>query len=170
MEYPDPITVIDNFLSESDHKGILDYCKKAKYAVGGGDTFGSKYPSGTWHTLSIDHNITEFFKTEIIKRYESLQNSNIFHAGINCYLPRELTFFHEDFVKGQHPYTILYYPNVEEYDLNEGGWTEILYEERIVGIQPKPNRLLFMDSRLTHRATPFRSNLRFTVTFRLSNF
>jgi len=169
MNLPDKITVLDNFLSKEDHKGIYNLCKSVGYYVGGGDVQESGEPSGMWYPLKNNTAVKEFFRSEIEKKFEGFKKYTITHSGINCFMPKEIPYFHTDGYSGENPFTILYYPNLKEYDLSEGGCTEILHNNQIIGIQPKPNRILFLDSRLEHRATSFRSDLRFTLTLRFNS-
>lgn len=168
MNLPEAVTVLDNFLSKEDHKGIYSLCRGVSYFVGGGDSKEYNEPSGMWYCLEKNNTVKEFFKSEIRKKFQGFKEYKMVHSGINCFMPKEIPRFHTDGYTGEKPFTILYYPNIEEYDINEGGCTEIVYENKIIGIQPKPNRILFIDSRLEHRATSFRSNIRYTVTFRFN--
>ena len=79
--------------------------------------------------------------------------------------PNEASHFHTD-CKLENTYTGLYYANTEEWNYDEGGETQFLIDDEIYGILPKPNRMILFDSRLLHKATPFRDRHRWTIALK----
>ena len=147
--------IIDHYLSRDEWTYWWDYVQYvATYKAGEKDhEFADEV--GMVHELDIN-NLNTFPK--------NIYGSKLHRAYINCYAPRELAYFHED-SEDPDAYTMLYYP-CPEYDIDEGGATELILDNKIVGIMSKPNRLLTFKSNVTHRATPFNSFQRYTVALK----
>ena len=60
---------------------------------------------------------------------------------------------------------MLYYVN-DEWDIEMGGETQFLIDNEIRGILPLPNRLVYFDANILHRATSYRSGHRFTIAIK----
>ena len=135
-----------NFLTVDQYKYICDYIYNTDY----------HYTSKDQVMIGdLDDTCLDFFPTEINgRKYKRHQ--------INCYTPRSLAVFHVDTEDNEQATTLIYYP-CPTYDLDEGGTTEILINNQIVGIRPICNRALVFDSSLIHRATPYRNYPRFSV-------
>jgi hypothetical protein len=56
----------------------------------------------------------------------------------------------------------IYYLN-NIWDINDGGETHFYINDQITAIPPIPNRLVYFDGTLLHKATPFKNRHRFTV-------
>ena len=63
---------------------------------------------------------------------------------------------------------MLYYP-CPTYELDEGGETQLIINDEILGVRSKTNRLLIFKSDIVHRATPFKSHQRYTVALKYTN-
>ena len=140
--------VRDDFLSVSQYQYIDDFVRnKAKYRYRYQDTV---------MTGELDDEGLSYFPKEINGR-------KYVRHQINCYTPRSLAVFHVDLYEEESScLTLVYYVN-PTYELDEGGWTEILLNDEITSIRPVCNRALIFDGGRFHRATPYRSHPRFTV-------
>ena len=155
------INVYDNFLSPEDHVKVNEYVKSSPYYYGILDP-GYDIPTGVSHKLDLDHNITVVLDSLLRNHYELPQLSTIY---TNLFRPNEASHFHTD-CKLENTYTGLYYANTEEWNYDEGGETQFLINDEIYGILPKPNRMILFDSRLLHKATPFRDRHRWTIALK----
>ena len=81
---------------------------------------------------------------------------------VNCFAPSENPHFHVD---GIHGITILYYVN-DEWEIEMGGETQFLIDDEIRGILPFPNRLVYFDANILHKATSYRTGHRFTLALK----
>ena len=73
--------------------------------------------------------------------------------------------FHQDNYD-EDSLTCLYYVPVESWFLDDGGETQFILNEEMVGVLPFPNRMVYFDSILMHKATSFRNRWRFTVALK----
>ena len=80
---------------------------------------------------------------------------------VNLFVPKEVPYFHTD-SEEEGDLTFLYYPN-DNWHFNDLGSTEFFVNDQVIGVPPIPNRLIYFDSQLKHRATTFRSDHRFNV-------
>ena len=146
--------IIDDYLSISDYEYVRNYVQDATYKHGEVDHVGS-YSIGMVHELPIDNDL--YFPTHI-------NNYPLKRAYVNFYAPRELAVFHVD-ADDPKSTTLLYYP-CPTYEYNEGGTTELLINDNIVGVRSIANRLLAFKSNILHRSTPFKNYPRWTVAFK----
>ena len=91
---------------------------------------------------------------------------NIYRAYINCFAPREIANFHQDCADGYDAVTFIFYGNELYTGLNEGGATEFYLDDKIIAIPPVPNTILKFTAWVWHRATPLKSDHRFTYAFK----
>lgn len=152
------LSISDNFLSEDEYKQVIDYCVNAKYTYGEVDTTETP-PTGMVSEILPEEKIYDLFSSKIENKYEQLSKDKIYRMYVNCFSPNENPYFHTD---GETGVTALFYPTIE-WNLNEGGETQFLTDENIIGILPIPNRIVFFDANIPHKATSFRSNYRFTI-------
>ena len=150
--------IIDDYLSISNYEQIRNYVQDATYKHGEVDYVGS-YSIGMVHELPINKELN--FPTHI-------NNYPLVRAYINFYSPRELAVFHVDADDPQST-TLLYYP-CPTYELNEGGATELVINNNIVGVRSIANRLLAFKSNILHRSTPFKSYPRWTIALKYNEF
>ena len=157
------IQVIDNFLSQEEFNFVLNYSKSALYAYGETDDKNHP-PTGLVHNITKSKKIYKLFEN---KTKAFVSNHKLYRMYINCFAPSENPYFHIDCSdeKDDDEVTFLYYPN-ETWDLNDGGETQFFIDERIYGIAPIPNRLVYFNANLLHRATSFRDRHRFTVAIK----
>ena len=152
------ITISDDFFTEEDYKKVVHFCKTAKYTYGEVDN-ESTPPTGMVSEIPVESEIYSLFADTIQNKYEKLLPDNIYRMYVNCFAPSENPFFHTD---GESGITALYYPT-EEWNIQEGGETQFLTDENLCGVLPIPNRMVLFDAPIPHRATPFRSQHRFTI-------
>ena len=151
------ITVKDNFLSSEEHETVLQYCLSSMYTYGETDTETTP-PTGMIHEIE-EKEICELLKS---KTQTLAGDLNLERVYINCFSSSENPYFHTDGLEG---ITFLYYPQ-KNWHINDGGTTEFFLEKQILGIPPIPNRIVYFDANIEHRATPFRDRHRFTVAIK----
>ncbi len=157
------INVEDNFLSEEEHISVLDYCLDAKYAYGEYDR-PELTPTGMISEISETEYVYHLFQKKIKPFTEGLELDRMY---INLFSPSEKPYFHTD--SGVHSdITFLYYPN-DIWNLDDGGATEFYIDGNFVGVAPLPNRLLYFNADIPHRATTFRSRYRFTLAVKYTD-
>lgn len=179
------IVISDNFFDSDSHRIIFEFCQTAKYEVGETDMPGGP-ATGKVSNIFPDSSYYSSFDLAIRKDFKQVRDKNLFRMYINYFDPGENPYFHLDGDKGQDAKTFLYYPNLS-WDINDGGETQFLVnkdfsrnhwpyvspylekkhtpetEDEIVGILPKPNRLIMFDAEIWHRATSFRDKPRYTI-------
>jgi hypothetical protein len=153
--------VYDNVLKPEEHALILNMCKKSNYKHGVYD-IKEKGPSGLDCQLDPHSYPTDILLDKVYELKPELQGKLI-RVNINYFVPREVPYFHIDDSEGT---TVIYYPS-DSYDEDEGGETQLLAPDDIIyGIRPRPNRFLFFKSDIRHRATSYRSSVRFTIAIK----
>lgn len=157
------IQVIDNFLSQEEFNFVFDYSKHALYAYGETDDINLP-PRGLVHNITKSKKIYKLFEN---KTKEFVPNHSLYRMYINCFAPLENPFFHIDCPdeEDDDEITFLYYPN-ETWHLDDGGETQFFIDKRIYGIAPIPNRLVYFNANLLHKATSFRDRHRFTIALK----
>jgi len=118
-------------------------------------------PTGMVLELSQTGELFNIFYSKIIEHYDAIKETTFQRCYVNLFLPNENPYFHND----GPVITCLFYIN-PEYNINEGGETQFLIDDNIVGIKAKPGRLVIFDGKIPHRATSFRSNPRITVALK----
>lgn len=159
MDLKENYKVIDNYLSIAQFQFAWTATQSTQYHVGELDHDGAE-PVGM--TANFDPQVFvpyADFDTELFP--EAVNGQPKQRTYINYYGPNEGSSFHVDH-DDPEAITILYYP-CPLHPLNEGGATELLINDEIVGIRSKPNRLLVFKSNILHRATPFKTKPRFTI-------
>ena len=146
--------IIDDYLPKSVHKEIFNHCNTTQYDLAEADIEGVTHPKVV-SELDIS-NLPDFPSV--------LGEQPLVTAHINYYIPNEHSSFHKDSGRSE-ALTLIYFP-CPTYDINEGGATELLINDEIVGVRSKANRALIFKSELWHRATPFHTKQRFTVALK----
>jgi hypothetical protein len=155
------LIVIKNFFEQPDADFVKRYCLTAPYFYGERD---SKLflPTGMSHIVHPHSQVMQIFIPQIKKLFPELMTDyQLDRAYINCFAPRELANFHTDCKENETCVTLIYYPDLA-FDVNDGGCTEIMDKDTLVGVPPYANSVLVFDGGLLHRATPFRDKHRFT--------
>ena len=162
--------IYDDYLSIQNYQMIWEFVKDAPYKHGEVDYQGS-YPIGMVHELDVNESFG--FPTEVdgidyshinFPFPRQVNGCPLSRAYINYYGPRELAVFHID-DKDDDSVTLLYYP-CPTLSYDEGGTTELMLDNQIVGIRSIANRLLVMKANILHRSTPFKSHPRFTIALK----
>ena len=157
------INFIDNFLSEKDHKSTLLRCMSSPFYYGETDE-PHLPPVGMVSVISEDDSIRTFFDEEIKKTVKFVKDLQIYRMYINCFAPGEKPYYHVD---GESGVTCLYSPN-DNVNMEDGGETQFILENKSINVLPVPNRLSFFNSNILHRATSFRNKHRFTIAIKYS--
>jgi len=161
LEKNEKYKIIDDYLSIDEYQDCWDFVRNvATYSAGEKDHHESDF-IGMVCELDLNH-----YKTFAIFP-PSIGGSRLNRLYINYYSQREISAFHID-SDDPDAYTALYYP-CPTYDLDEGGETQLIIDDEIVGVRSKCNRLLVFRSTIVHRATPFKSHQRWTVALKYTN-
>jgi len=153
------IEIVDRFLSKEEFDYVLNYCESAAYTYGEVDSYGLP-PTGMVHQISEIEDIYKLFKSKTEKLVSGIE---LYRMYINCFAPSENPYFHTDGDRGD--ITFLYYPTTR-WELNAGGETQFLVNNEIYGVTPVPNRMVYFDASVLHRATAFRNKHRFTIAIK----
>ena len=153
------IEIIDNFLSTKEYDFVLEYCKSASYTYGERDD-DRHIPTGMVYNISETESIYNLFEE---KTKKIIRNLKLYRMYINCFAPTENPYFHTDGGSGE--VTFLYYPN-EDWDLEDGGETQFFVDGYFYGVTPIPNRMIFFDASIIHKATSFKDRHRFSVAIK----
>lgn len=155
--------VIDSFISSEAAHAIEEHIRSAPYYYGERDNFHTP-PTGM--VSEFDPFSPHFFELveTVSLKVEETKIYTLKRAYINCFSPSENPYFHTD---GEAGLTVLYYPPAE-WCIDQGGETQLLIDNQLVGILPISNRALVFDANILHRATSFRDRHRFTVALKYS--
>lgn len=152
------IEIVDRFLSKEEFDSVLRYCYESAYSCGEVDYEGA-IPTGMIRNISD----SEFLYEMLVKKTQKLvPDLGLNRIYVNCFAPSENPYFHID---GKDGVTFLYYAN-PVWELDEGGETQFFIDSEIRGVTPIPNRLVYFDSNIPHRATTFRTRHRFTIALK----
>lgn len=155
--------ISDNYFTDREHKFIYEYCLNCAYSYGETDNVETP-PTGLIHNIPETEELYPLIELRIKKSMaEDFSKYEIYRMYINCFAPLENPYFHTDGEEGD--LTFLYYPN-NEWQVDEGGETQIYDGEIIKGYPPIPNRMIVFDAALLHRATCFRNSHRFTIAIK----
>ena len=149
--------VIDDFLSIEDYQSYWKFTQQATYTVGEVD-YPNGAPVGMISELATDHHLVHNIFPKVIR------GCTLNRLFLNYYGPRDLSYFHTDHQLSKAT-TLIYYP-CPTYSLDEGGETQLLINDNVIGIRSIANRLLIFKANILHRATPFTSYQRFTYAFK----
>jgi Rps23 Pro-64 3,4-dihydroxylase Tpa1-like proline 4-hydroxylase len=157
------IEVIDNFLTQEEFYFVIQYCNSALYGYGEADDI-NRPPVGLVHNIPTNEKIYELF-VQKTKKFAS--EHSLYRMYINCFAPSENPFFHTDSadVSIDDEITFLYYVN-ESWDIDDCGETQFFIDDRIYGVAPIPNRLVYFNANILHRATSLRDRHRFTIALK----
>ena len=160
--------VIDDFLSKEDHHEIYNLTMEREWNPPINDSpedplsGSSGYNSGD----GFHERGTQIILSECLV-YPNLRNileTEYLQTLYNKYDPKTPTYFHWDTKLPESGWTLIYFPDIAEYDFRMGGETQILVDNQIVGVLPLPNRLMAFDGNLWHKGTSFTNNqLRYSL-------
>tara|TARA_A100001234_G_C12368366_1_gene277065 strand:- start:2 stop:502 length:501 start_codon:yes stop_codon:yes gene_type:complete len=162
------VEVIDNFLSDSEHTAMAMYCHNATYQYGEVDHPGVR-PTGMTHHIDDNSAVFKLLEHKTMPlMLEKYPKAYIYRMYVNCFAPNEHPNFHVDNQDDNTPaITMLYYPN-KKWKPDDGGETQLYIDHEIRGLVPRPNRLVYFDANILHRATTFRNRHRFTMAIKYS--
>lgn len=147
------ISVYDNFLGVTDRQKIFKMCHEIYYKMGETDRPDCP-PTGMVSVLDKQ----DIVLTKTIEEKLNRSESSLIRLYVNYYSVGENPYFHDD----GDCITYLYYPNDVD-NIDEGGETQFLIDNKITSVPYKGDTLIEFDGRIPHRATSFRSTYRFTV-------
>ena len=176
------IQVVDNFLSDDDFYGVVNYCKTSLYHYGEVDDYSSvpsgenidKYVTGMVHQIfpplqnesNSSKKILSLIHDKCVSQFPVLKQFDLQRMYINCFAPGENPRFHVDTPEDiSKLYTCLYYTN-NYWDLCEGGETQFYVDKSIYGVPPVPNRMILFDGSILHKATSFKTYHRFSIALK----
>lgn len=133
---------------------------KTYYTYGEADVEG-KPPTGVTSDILPENPLFKVFYDTVLRNVEEIKNLKLQRVSINLFLVGEKPYYHND----GNVITCLFYIS-PEYDDDEGGETQFLNDDNIIGIKAKPGRLVVFDGKIVHRATTFRNNPRITVALK----
>ena len=150
----DKYKIIDNYLSISDYQRLWDTVRNAPYT--------SMFPASAVDGSLLPVGMTSNLQTDLFPT--SFGNAKLERCYINYYGPSEWAHFHID-DEDDESLTLLYYPT-PNYPIDEGGCTEFLIDDEIVGVRPICNRAVIFKGNIYHRAAPFKTKARYTVALK----
>ena len=153
-----PYTIYDDVMSYEQNMQVYEQTIRLPFYYGEAEK--GNPPTGMVFDIK-DYKSDNFkFFDNIIKKVDS-RCKTIGRAYINLFFSCELPYFHTD----GNCITCLFYIT-PKYDYDEGGETQLLIDNNIIGIRPIPSRLLIFDGNVMHKATSYRSKPRLTVAFK----
>lgn len=158
----------DKFFSKEEHEIIYDFCvNNDRYHFGETDNGkeGGTPTTGFVSEIPETHLVYKIINTILRKRVEFIRDMKLMRMYVNCFSPGENGYFHTD----GDCITFLYYPQLEHYDIDEGGETKFLIDGNIQGILPVPNRMVIFDGNIKHSATALRNHHRFSIAIKYSS-
>tara|TARA_Y100000385_G_scaffold276113_1_gene321448 strand:- start:267 stop:773 length:507 start_codon:yes stop_codon:yes gene_type:complete len=165
------LIVIDDFLSKEDHHEIYNLTMKRKWnSINDSEddplSGQSGYNSGDrFHERGTQIILSECLVYPNLKKILETEYGQTLY---NKYEPKTPTYFHTDSDDGG--WTLIYFPDIAEYDYQMGGETQILVDNQIVGVLPLPNRLMAFDGSLMHKGTSFTNNqLRYSLALQFGD-
>ena len=150
------ITVHDNFLGNEKREEVLNFISNLKYVLGEQDREDTPPTGEVCELVSKDLDIPNFIEEKFNR---SLGLVSRFY--VNKFEPQELPYWHDD---GECT-TYLYYP-CDVNNLDEGGETQFLLDNKILAVPYAPDRLVEFNGRIPHCAKSFRSQTRYTIAIK----
>lgn len=152
--------VIDNIYSFQTNSEIYKEVFNLPYHIGELDDIGFE-PTGVVAELTDkDDKLVNYLSGVINEHLPHLRN--VQRTYVNLFQAGEQPNWHVDGACT----TVLIYVMPQELNLSEGGETQFWMDDKIIGIKPKPCRMVVFDGRIDHKATSFKSFPRFTIAFK----
>ena len=152
------IEIIDNICSYEDNIALYDYLIHQPFRYGEVDS-NLTPPTGLVYDIDERTGVVDDLIQMIYNK--DIRLNNLMRAYVNLFLPNEKPYFHTD---GNVTTCLFYF--TPEYNIDEGGETQFYVQDKIMGVLPKPCRMVMFDGNLMHRATSYRSNPRITVALK----
>ena len=156
-----PFIRYDNFLSMEDSDSVYNECQfKTSYFYGERDSYPLP-PTGMVKDIKpgnlIYDLITKKINDELIPDIQHSVTED--RSYINMFHPKEFAYFHTD----GHCLTYMYYPGDSSYDDDQDGYTIFDYGNITYAEKPTPNTLVRFYGNIRHKASPFRTENRYSV-------
>ena len=157
------IEIKDNFLPPNQCKQVVEYCYKAPYYYGEVDDINaSNIPTGMVNEIEDTSAIYKIFKENT---QHIVPNLKLYRMYVNCFSPGEKPYFHID--SGNiNEITFIYYVPVADWNVNDCGETQMILDKEMRGVMPIPNRMVYFNANILHRATSFRNRWRWTIAIK----
>ena len=157
------IEVIDDFLPFNQYKQVVEYCYQAPYYYGEVDDINSpNIPTGMVNEIEDTSAIYKLFKENT---QHLVPNLELYRMYVNCFSPGEQPYFHTD-SSNIDDITFLYYVPTTEWNVDDGGETQLIVDKEMRGVMPIPNRMVYFNANILHRATSFRNRWRWTLAIK----
>ena len=164
------LEVIDDFFPACDYLKVTKYCFETDYYWGERDNEQSS-PTGMIHEIydCEDTPVKESNQWIYDLFFENTNhlcpNLKLYRMYINLFAPGENPYFHTDSTDDED-ITFLYYVPSDDWDIDDGGETQFYHDGEMTGVLSIPNRMVYFDSTILHRATSFRDRWRWTVAIK----
>ena len=164
------LELIDDFFPACDYLKIVKYCYESDYYWGERDTEQSS-PTGMIHEIydckdaPVKESNQWIYDLFLENTNHLCPNLKLYRMYINLFAPEENPYFHTDSTDDED-ITFLYYVPSDDWDIDDGGETQFYHDGEMTGVLPIPNRMVYFDSTILHRATSFRDRWRWTVAIK----
>ena len=164
------LEVIDDFFPACDYLKIVKYCYESDYYWGERDTEQSS-PTGMIHEIydcedtPVKESNQWIYDLFLENTNHLCPNLKLYRMYINLFAPGENPYFHTDSTDDKD-ITFLYYVPTDDWDIDGGGETQFYHDGVMSGVLSIPNRMVYFDSTILHRATSFRDRWRWTVAIK----
>ena len=164
------LELIDNFFPACDYLKVTKYCFETDYYWGERDNEQSS-PTGMIHEIydcedaPVKESNQWIYDLFLENTNHLCPNLKLYRMYINLFAPGENPYFHTDSTDDED-ITFLYYVPSDDWDIDDGGETQFYHDGEMTGVLPIPNRMVYFDSTILHRATSFRDRWRWTVAIK----
>jgi len=153
------LILIDDFLPETEHEKMYNLTLEREW-ISTNDMeeddpnsgVSGYMSSGNWDDEGTQILVDECSKYDPL--YEIL-HTDYKNTIYNKYPSNCPTYFHVDVDPPETGWTILYFQDINDYNFQMGGETQIFSNNSITGILPIPNRLIAFEGSLWHKGTSF---------------
>ncbi len=156
------VRIFDNLVSKKQIDEIFDFCKNQSYKRTELDRPGLPY-TGLISNLELENNLVKF-----LLKVTNSKEDKLTRAYINLFIHDEKPYYHQDEPKPGAK-TLLYYANPQPKNYDDLGETFFIIDNEIQGVFPVPGRIVIFDAEVWHKATPLRTDDRYTVALKWSN-
>ena len=153
------VKILDNLVSKDQILEIFNFCKKQNYKRLEVDGPGLPY-TGLSSDLDLENDLVKF-----LLKVTNISNEKLTRAYINLFIHDEKPYYHQDDTEPGAK-TLLYYVNPQPKDYNDLGETFFIIDNQIQGVLPVPGRIIIFDAEVWHKATPLRTDDRYTVALK----
>jgi len=150
-----------NFFSSAIAEEVRKQILNLDYRSGEVDR---EYVEPVGKSADVEQN-TELYKTFVEKLetdFPQVKKYKLFRVFVNLFEPGDLPYFHKDATKGLGT-TFLYYPQDQDWELDDRGETDVFIGKELRSYMPIPNKLIEFDGTLFHRGNSFRDRDRYSL-------